>query len=393
MQTSLLPNILQVAERNNLEVDSKSINKKEVRYKCPFCEADANRSNKFFLSVNEEKNVFKCWYCKESGGVLKFISLLEGKSEQDLIEEIRQQSGSHYKKHPAERLTKSQLKMIGYPDINWVKNREYDYHLYKDFRDKVWNEWISYVSDKKRFCYQILFVGICSGEFNECIKKVKEVEKEIGEEFLDDLLNLLFQESKGDKTFQVESTACELVGRTHPYETYLINKSNLKNDEGEDFQMLNKCVFVGRLGSDVELRYTPNGKAVANFNLALTRAVPNQNGDREADFIRCIVWNKPAENMANQLSKGDTIAIEARVQTRSFDGQDGKRVFVTEFVVEGFPQFLKVKKWENGNNNSNNGNYQNQGQPYQNQGQPTQNQDPFTNAGQPIDINDDELPF
>lgn len=159
--------------------------------------------------------------------------------------------------------------------------------------------------------------------------------------------------------------------------------------------MINKCVFVGRLGTDVDMKYTPNGKAVANFSLALTRAIPDQNGDRQADFIRCVVWGRSAENMANQLSKGDMIGIEARVQTRSYEDNQGKTVYVTEFVVEGFPQFLKVKKWESENNNNGNSGQrqgiQNQGQ-YPNQYQ-NQNQDPFNSNGGPIDINDDDLPF
>lgn len=156
--------------------------------------------------------------------------------------------------------------------------------------------------------------------------------------------------------------------------------------------MLNVCSFVGRLGNEVDMRYTPNGKAVANFNLALTRPIPDQNGNRNADFIRCQAWGKTAENMATQLSKGDMIAIQSRVQTRSYQNQQGQTVYVTEFVVEGFPQFLKVKKWENGNGNNNNGK-RNGNQQGQNQNQFQNQQDPFANAGQPIDISDDDLPF
>lgn len=386
---SLLPNILEVAERNHLEADPKTIRNKEVRFKCPFCQADANRRNKFFLSINESKNVFKCWYCKEAGGVLKLISLLEGKSEQDLIEEIRQQSGTTYKKHPAERLTKGQLELIGYPKIDWIKNREYDYNLYKAFREKVWYEWKAYVKEKMRFCYQLLFVSLITDEFKKAVQEVETIEKEIGEKFLDKLLEILFKESKGSNTFQFESVACEIAGVIHPYETYLEDKS-IKKEKGENDYMLNKCVFVGRLSSDVELRYTPNGKAVANFNLALTRPVADQNGDRNADFIRCQAWAKTAENMANQLSKGDMIAIESRVQTRSYQGQDGKTNYVTEFVVEGYPQFLKVKKWENNQQSQQQSNsYSNQNQ----QGQYYPTNDVFAGQGQPMDISDDDLPF
>ncbi|MFD1363159.1 single-stranded DNA-binding protein [Lentibacillus salinarum] len=149
--------------------------------------------------------------------------------------------------------------------------------------------------------------------------------------------------------------------------------------------MLNNCTFVGRLGKDVDLRYTQNGKAVANFSLALTRPVADKNGTRHADFIRCQAWGKTAENMADNLTKGDMIGIQSRVQTRTYQDQSGNNRFVTEFVVEGFPQFLKVKKWENGNG-SNNGNQN------RNAGQNNRQQNPFDN-NEPIDISDDNLPF
>ncbi|GAE93093.1 single-stranded DNA-binding protein [Gracilibacillus boraciitolerans JCM 21714] len=155
--------------------------------------------------------------------------------------------------------------------------------------------------------------------------------------------------------------------------------------------MLNVCNFVGRLGKDVELRYTPNGAAVANFSLALTEPIPDQNGERGVSFINVVAWQKTAENMANQLSKGDIIGITARVNVRNFEGNDGKKVYVTEFIVQGLPTFIKVKKWENGNGGNNQGNTNNQ---YQSQNQNTQNtnQSPFANA-QPIAINDNDLPF
>lgn len=220
MANSILPNVLEVAKSNHLEVDSKTLNKKEVRCKCPFCYADAHK-NKYYLSLNEDKNVFKCWYCKESGGVLRFISLLEGKSENELIEQVRQRSGSSYKKHPAEKLTRSQLEAIGYPKIDWIANRNFDKKLYEAYREKVWMDWKRYVVKQKKYSYQLLFIGLVSGDLKSCIKKVKEIEQEVSEDFLDELLNELFKESKNDNLFQVERRASELIGRDHPYETYL----------------------------------------------------------------------------------------------------------------------------------------------------------------------------
>ncbi|WP_267667159.1 single-stranded DNA-binding protein, partial [Listeria innocua] len=121
--------------------------------------------------------------------------------------------------------------------------------------------------------------------------------------------------------------------------------------------MMNRIVLVGRLTKDPDLRYTPAGAAVATFTLAVNRAFTNQNGEREADFIQCVVWRKPAENVANFLKKGSMAGVDGRIQTRNYEDSDGKRVFVTEVVAESV-QFLEPK-----NNNAEgvtSNNYQNE---------------------------------
>jgi len=174
--------------------------------------------------------------------------------------------------------------------------------------------------------------------------------------------------------------------------------------------MMNRVVLVGRLTKDPELRYTPSGVAVATFTLAVNRTFTNQQGDREADFINCVIWRRPAENVANFLKKGSLAGVDGRIQTRNYEGQDGKRVYVTEVVAESV-QFLEPR----GNNNeqqqrgggSYGGGYQNpnqgQGNPFDQNQNPQRNNnnssytrvdnDPFANDGQPIDISDDDLPF
>lgn len=107
--------------------------------------------------------------------------------------------------------------------------------------------------------------------------------------------------------------------------------------------MINRVVLTGRLVRDPDLRYTPNGIAVANFTLAVNRTFTDQNGNREADFISCVVWRKPAENLANYIKKGGLIGVDGRIQTRSFEGQDGKTVYVTEVVADNI-QFLEGRK-------------------------------------------------
>jgi single-strand DNA-binding protein len=174
--------------------------------------------------------------------------------------------------------------------------------------------------------------------------------------------------------------------------------------------MMNRVVLVGRLTRDPELKYTPSGVAVATFTLAVNRTFTNAQGEREADFINCVVWRKPAENVANFLKKGSLAGVDGRVQSRSYDGQDGKRVYVTEVVAESV-QFLEPRSGNqersgsqndfNGGNQRNQGSSNNQNQNQsQNQNQRNQNpnytrvdEDPFANDGRPIDISDDDLPF
>ena len=142
--------------------------------------------------------------------------------------------------------------------------------------------------------------------------------------------------------------------------------------------MMNSICLVGRLTKDVELRYTPSNVAVATFTLAVNRTFKNENGEREADFINCVMWRQQAENLANWAKKGALIGITGRIQTRSYDNQQGQRVYVTEVVAEQF-QLLESK-----------GQQGNQGQ------KPTQQQTPdFSRNGNanPLDISDDMLPF
>lgn len=106
--------------------------------------------------------------------------------------------------------------------------------------------------------------------------------------------------------------------------------------------MLNRIVLIGRLTKDPELRYTSNGRAVAGFTLAVDRPFKNQQGERETDFINIVVWGNQAENCANYLNKGKLAAVDGRLQIRYYDGQDGRRVWITE-VVADVVRFLSPK--------------------------------------------------
>ncbi|MFT8324065.1 single-stranded DNA-binding protein [Oenococcus sicerae] len=106
--------------------------------------------------------------------------------------------------------------------------------------------------------------------------------------------------------------------------------------------MINRVVLVGRITRDVELRYTGNGDAVGSFTIAVERNFTNRAGDREADFISCVIWRKPAENFANFTGKGAMVAVEGRLQTRTYDNNQGQKVYVTEIVVDNF-QLLETR--------------------------------------------------
>lgn len=107
--------------------------------------------------------------------------------------------------------------------------------------------------------------------------------------------------------------------------------------------MINNVVLVGRLTRDPELRHTPQNQAVGIFGLAVNRQFKNANGEREADFINCVIWRQQAENLANFAKKGSLIGITGRIQTRSYENQQGQKVYVTEVVADNF-QMLESNK-------------------------------------------------
>jgi single-strand DNA-binding protein len=108
---------------------------------------------------------------------------------------------------------------------------------------------------------------------------------------------------------------------------------------------MNVVILIGRLTKDVELRYTQAGKAVATFTLAVDRQFANQQGEREADFIQIVSWGKLAEICANHLGKGRMVAVEGRLQIRSYETEDGQKRKVAE-VVANSVQFLDRAKGE-----------------------------------------------
>ncbi|KTT79827.1 single-stranded DNA-binding protein [Mammaliicoccus sciuri] len=163
--------------------------------------------------------------------------------------------------------------------------------------------------------------------------------------------------------------------------------------------MINRTVLVGRLVRDPEFRVTPSGVQVATFTLAVNRTFTNQQGEREADYINCVVFRKTAENVNQYLSKGKLAGVDGRLQSRSYENKEGQKVFVTEVICDNV-QFLEPKDSQNGSNSYQNGTSYQKGNNYtqnnqnvqqgQNKAKYDQQNNPFNNGS---NFDDDDLPF
>ncbi len=157
--------------------------------------------------------------------------------------------------------------------------------------------------------------------------------------------------------------------------------------------MLNKVVLIGRLTTKPELRYTGSNLPFTRFSLAVNRSFNNSQGQREADFINIVVWRKQAENVCNYLNKGSLVAIDGRIQTGSYDDQNGNKRYTTEVVADSVT-FLESKNQASNSSN----NMASEPTPYDYQDQttvPTNNvnieDDPFADFGDTVSIDDNFL--
>lgn len=150
---------------------------------------------------------------------------------------------------------------------------------------------------------------------------------------------------------------------------------------------MNKTILIGRLTKDLELRKTPNGASVLNFTVAINRIGKQQPGQPEADFINCVAWNQTADLMAQYLGKGSLVGIEGRIQTRNYENNEGRRVYVTEVVTERV-EFLESRAQRQSQTQS--GYYdQSQNDNYQ----PVNEMDSDFDDEPILDIASDDLPF
>ena len=169
---------------------------------------------------------------------------------------------------------------------------------------------------------------------------------------------------------------------------------------------MNRVVLIGNLAKDPELTTTNNGVSVCRFSVACQRRFTNQNGEREADFINVVAWDKTGENVGKFMSKGRLIAVEGRIQTRNYDNNEGRKVYVTEVIASNV-QFLESR---NASAPAGNNGFSSMPEPPaertpydfaeeapSSQPQPTMNiedeKDPFAAFGESVEISDNDLPF
>lgn len=199
---SILPNIVHVALEKGLTVDEKTLGKDEVRFICPWCGDETNkgrRRRKYHLSLNPNpgKNIYKCWYCHENGGVVDFIAKLEGRTAEDVLDGIKKEKGISTKKrpprHPFETLSYNQLKLIGYdPDIRgrMIEFRKVDPYLARKKCDEIWEDWQAFQEQEKRKAFKRLLAGIKTGKYAEAIQDIEERSKNIGRDLLPDVFHI-----------------------------------------------------------------------------------------------------------------------------------------------------------------------------------------------------------
>lgn len=161
---------------------------------------------------------------------------------------------------------------------------------------------------------------------------------------------------------------------------------------------MNKVILMGRLTRDVEMRQTPSGVSLARFSIAVDRRFSGKDGQRQTDFINCAAWRQTGEFISRYFQKGSMIAVVGSIQSRSWDGQDGKRQYATEVVVD--EAYFTGSKSET-STRTGTGGYQNQNS-YQNTGMSAPapapgaepNFDDFDTSGfADFDGSEDDLPF
>lgn len=162
---------------------------------------------------------------------------------------------------------------------------------------------------------------------------------------------------------------------------------------------MNKVILIGRLARDPEMRTTISGATVTRFTIAVSRNFADQNGERKTDFLNCVAWRKQAENIAKYCQKGTQVAVEGRIETGSYDAQDGTKRYTTDIMCDNVTFLGSKGATQSGNDyNAASANVETNYMPqdnYSNASMPTTDisEDPFKDFGSEIALSDDDLPF
>jgi len=229
--TNILPDIVEYALSKNLNVRRDSLSEKQTFFVCPWC-GDTLSKGKFKLTLNREKGLFRCFICHLNGGTLDFITTLEKKSREVVLKELRESAGinetnyqrNRARKHPAERLYTTQLKLIGFD--SWPSSfQQLEPGHRKQSLDWVWSVWKGFLRKKQREALGHLMYGIKVDAYPMAIKKIKEMSQEIGHDLLIDAFEAY---GSGDKPPKWASGVREWVEAC--YESYL---NEIKESPGQ----------------------------------------------------------------------------------------------------------------------------------------------------------------
>ncbi|NUU74586.1 CHC2 zinc finger domain-containing protein [Paenibacillus xylanilyticus] len=192
---SYLPDIVEYAVSAGLQVRSNTLNKEQTEFCCPWC-GESLSKGKYKLSLNRLKGVYKCFTCAEHGGILDFIQKIENRPREEILNGLRQKNGVNLaklqkrrnKKHPAELLSATQLKLIGFLDNRTPQKKVRDKNYIKKINDWIWAEWLQYLDSKKRDALVHLILCIENNQFQQGIEHLENLSKELDHNLVDEVL-------------------------------------------------------------------------------------------------------------------------------------------------------------------------------------------------------------
>lgn len=228
----MLPTIIEVADKYGLACNERTRKQKNVRYKCPFCKGDLDQPKKYYLSLNQNKNIYWCWWCKANGVVLAFETNISGKSYTEVKESYfgRNKNRSY---HPAEILSPQQLQVIG-----WDEVKRKDYKQFKRLLEEVYSDWCRYADKERAIAFAKLLIGIKIYKYELVIENIKrQSETVFVETLLEDVLEMYSSDlwtewaKEGLELAHVALGAAKKAGQVQEALMYLLFATQMKLTE------------------------------------------------------------------------------------------------------------------------------------------------------------------